>query len=124
MFARIQPARGAPVASTLYMALTGLVLFFLPFLNGLFGGVAGGFKATSLGRALMAALAASVMVPATLLFLYSFEQPDFLRLFYGLGFEGWAALHAVGQVLGAVFGHAVNPDRLGVSAHVRAPRRL
>jgi hypothetical protein len=92
-----------------YMVVTALVLFFAPLLNGFLGGVAGGFRAGTFRRALPAAIAASVAVPAMLWALYSFPGAGLHRFFSGLGFEGFAILNAVGLLLGAVTGVLCNP---------------
>jgi hypothetical protein len=92
------------VISVLTMVGVSLMTFYFPFLNSLLGGVFGGFFAKRWGRAFTAAAIASVAVPATLGFLYAFDSPDFLYMFYGLGFWGFAALNAVGMFIGAASG--------------------
>jgi hypothetical protein len=97
------------VVSTATMIVTSLVLFFIPLFNGLLGGTFGGFHARRLPRALLAAAVSSVAVPGVLRFLYLFDTPDFLRMFGGLGFNGWAMLHVIGTFIGAVAGVASRP---------------
>jgi hypothetical protein len=101
------------VVSVAAMVVTSLVTFFVPFFNGLLGGVFGGYHAGRMKRALGAALASSVLVPATLLFFYSFsysfENPEPLKLFWGLGVTGWVALHVLGTFIGAVAGALSRP---------------
>lgn len=119
------------VVSTATMIITSLVTFFIPLFNGLLGGTFGGFHARRLPRALAAATVSAVAVPAFIRFLYLFDTPDFLRMFYGLGFNGWALLHVIGTFIGAVAGVASRPlaltgrlhrARAGVSAsRVPAP---
>lgn len=92
-----------------YMVVPALVLFFAPLLNGFLGGVAGGFRAGRFRRALPAALAASLAVPALLFALYSFPGAGLHRMLSGLGFEGFALLNALGLLLGAVTGVLCNP---------------
>jgi hypothetical protein len=101
------------VVSVATMVVTSLLTFFVPFFNGLLGGAFGGYHAGRMKRALGAALASSVLVPATLLFFYSFsysfENPEPLKLFYGLGVVGWVALHVIGTFIGAVAGALSRP---------------
>jgi hypothetical protein len=101
------------VVSVATMVVTSLVTFFIPFFNGLLGGAFGGYHAGRMKRALLAALANAVLVPATLLFFYSFsysfENPEPLYLFWGLGVGGWVALHVIGTFIGAVAGALSRP---------------
>lgn len=97
------------VVSTATMIVTSLVTFFVPLFNGLLGGTFGGFHARRLPRALLAAAISSVAVPGVLGTLYLFDSPDSLRLYYGLGFKGWALLHVIGTFIGAVAGVASRP---------------
>jgi hypothetical protein len=101
------------VVSVATMVITSLVTFFIPLFNGLLAGAFGGYHAGRMKRALGAALASSILVPATLLFFfsfsYSFELGQSSRLFWGLGFGGWTALHVIGTFLGAVSGAASRP---------------
>jgi hypothetical protein len=97
------------IIATLTMVLVSSVLFFAPLLNGLMGGVFGGFYARRWGRALASAAVASVAVPGLFLFLYGWDTPDLNYMFYGLGFGGFAALHILGTFLGALAGVASRP---------------
>jgi hypothetical protein len=92
------------VISTLTMVGVSLITFYFPLINSLMGGVFGGFFARRWGRAFAAAALASVAVPGTLAFFYGFDSPDFLYMFYGLGFWGFAALNALGMFIGAASG--------------------
>ncbi|XXF78723.1 hypothetical protein P2318_02905 [Myxococcaceae bacterium GXIMD 01537] len=105
----IQPKHNTFLVSTLTMVFTSLITFYMPFFNGIVGGAFGGFHAREMGRALWAALVSSLVVPAILLLAYGFDQPDFLRFFSGLGFDGWFILHVIGTCIGAVFGAACRP---------------
>ena len=97
------------IVDVAYMVVPALVLFFAPLLNGFLGGVAGGFRAGNFRRALPAAIAASLAVPALLLALSAFPEPGLHRMFSGIGFWGFAALNAVGLLLGMVTGVLCNP---------------
>lgn len=106
------------VIATLTMVFVSAILFFAPLLNGLMGGVFGGFYARRWGRALASAAVASVAVPGLFLFLYGWDTPDLNYMFYGLGFWGFTALHILGTFLGALSGVASRPlvDRERVRA--------
>ncbi len=95
--------------SVVTMVLTSLVVFFVPLFNGLIGGVFGGFHARTLKRALAAAVVSSIAVPAILAGLSFFAGNNSLRIFSGLGFGGWIALHVIGTFIGAVTGAASRP---------------
>jgi hypothetical protein len=97
------------LVSVATMVFTSLITFYVPLFNGLLGGVFGGFHARRWGRAMGAALVNSLVVPAILLFAYSFDTPDLQRLFYGLGIQGWLALHVIGTFIGAACGVASRP---------------
>ncbi|QRK10163.1 hypothetical protein JQX13_08725 [Archangium violaceum] len=86
------------------MVLISSITFFIPGLNALLGGLFGGFFARRWGRAFAAAAIASVAVPALFAFLYGWDTPDMLYLFYGLGFWGWSLLNAAGMFIGAAAG--------------------
>jgi hypothetical protein len=107
-----EPGRSATfqhIVDVAYMVVPAVVLFFAPLLNGFLGGVAGGFRAGNFRRALPATIAAAFAVPALLFALYSFPGAGSHRMFSGIGFEGFAALNALGLLLGAVTGVLCNP---------------
>jgi hypothetical protein len=94
-------------ASVVYMVAVGLLLFFMPLLHGLLGGWLGGWRARRLGRALLAAAVASVVVPGVFWVGYfAFGPPAKTRIFYGLGFGYWTALYVACLVLGTLAGVA------------------
>lgn len=86
------------------MVLISVITFFIPGFNALLGGLFGGFFARRWGRAFAAAAIASVAVPAFFAFLYGWDTPDMLYLFYGLGFWGWSIINAVCMFIGAAAG--------------------
>ncbi|MFL5351723.1 hypothetical protein [Archangium sp.] len=107
---REAPSDGLPilrrglVIATFTMVFIAAILFFAPGFNALMAGVFGGFFARRWGRAFVAAALASVAVPAFFAFLYGWDTPDMLYLFYGLGFGGWSLLNAVCMFIGAAAG--------------------
>ncbi|PTL83083.1 hypothetical protein [Vitiosangium sp. GDMCC 1.1324] len=104
------------------MVLLSISTYFAPGFNGLLAGAFGGFFAKRWRPALQAAVFASVAVPAFFAFLYAWDTPDMLYLFYGLGFWGWSVLHAVCVFIGAAAGVYSRPeeDRLGIRREVMA----
>jgi hypothetical protein len=110
------------VISAFTMVFLAVILFFAPGLNSLLAGAFGGFFARRWGRAFAAAAFASVAVPAFFAFLYGWDTPDLLYLFYGLGFWGWSLLNAVGMFIGAASGVYSRPvaDRRGFRRDVMA----
>lgn len=92
------------VVSVLTMFITGLVVFFVPFFNGLIAGAFGGFHARTMKRALGAAFATSIALPAFIALFSFLAGPTQLRIFGGLGFWGWAALFVIGTFIGAATG--------------------
>ncbi|MDY7232326.1 hypothetical protein [Hyalangium rubrum] len=97
------------VVSVATMVFTSLIIFYIPFFNGLLGGAFGGFHAGRMKRALAAAVANSIIVPGILLLAYGVGAPDLLRFFSGLGVGGWLALHVIGTFIGAVSGAYSRP---------------
>ena len=95
--------------SVVTMVLISAVTFFIPLFNGLLAGAFGGFHAGRMRRALAAAFIASVVVPPALYVLFNVFSVGGIRMFYGLGFTGWAALHVIGLFLGAISGAASRP---------------
>ena len=108
--------------SVLTMVLISAVTFFIPLFNGLLAGAFGGFHAGRVRRALGAALIASVAVPGALYVLFNVFSVGGVRVFSGLGFTGWTALHVIGLFLGALSGAASRPLFSGDSRLAFAPR--
>ncbi|WP_375768412.1 hypothetical protein NR798_43155 [Archangium gephyra] len=102
------------------MTFVGLITFWMPFLNGMLGGVFGGFLAKRWKRAFVAAAIASVGVPAIIAFLYGWDTPDLLYFMYGLGFWRWTALHVLGTFIGMASGVYSRPlaERRGLRREI------
>jgi hypothetical protein len=102
------------LASSLWMILISLLLFFLPAINGLIGGWVGGYKAGSVGRGMGAAVLPSIVVGAVLwIALASYGRP-LLGFFGGLAVGLWALISSVGLLIGAAIGGVMAPDRSGL----------
>jgi hypothetical protein len=97
------------VVSVATMVFTSLITFYIPLFNGLLGGTFGGFHAGRMKRALAAAAANSILVPALIWFAYAIGEQQPHYIFWGLGFTGWAVLHVIGTFIGAVAGAASRP---------------
>jgi hypothetical protein len=97
------------VTSVAVMVFTSLVTFWMPFFNGLLGGAFGGFHAGRMKRALAAAVASSVMVPAILGFAHFISEQPSLHFLSGLTTWGWVACHVAGTLLGAAAGAFARP---------------
>lgn len=126
VLARETPTDGIPIKNrglvigAFTMTFVGLITFWMPFLNGMLGGVFGGFFAKQWKRAFAAAAFASVAVPAAIAFFYGWDTPDLLYFMYGLGFWRWTALHVLGTFLGTAAGVYSRPltERRGLRRHI------
>jgi hypothetical protein len=99
------------LASSLWMIVISLVLFFLPAINGLIGGWVGGYKAGSAGRGLSAAVLPAVVVGLSLWgILASYGRP-ILGFFGGLAVGLWAVISSVSLLVGAAIGGVMAPER-------------
>lgn len=99
------------VASSFWMVLISLVLFFLPAINGLIGGAVGGYKAGSAGRGVTAAILPSVVVGLGLWAIFAIFDAPILGLFGGLAMGVWALISSIGLLIGAALGGAIAPPR-------------
>jgi hypothetical protein len=111
-------SRHSSFADVLYMVVPGVLLSFLPGINGLLGGIIGGFRAASVRHALSAGLVAALAVPATVGLLGLLSRDGFSSyFFFGLGFWGFALVTALGYLAGSLLGAA----SAGSSHLVRLP---
>jgi hypothetical protein len=99
------------LASSLWMIVISLVLFFLPAINGLVGGAVGGYKAGSAGRGMIAALLPSVVVGLSLWGLLAAYGRPILGFFGGLAVGLWALISSVALLIGAAIGGVMAPPR-------------
>lgn len=95
--------------SVVVMVFISLITFWMPFVNGLLGGAIGGFHAGRMKRALAAAVASSVMVPAILGFAHLMSRQPGLRFLMDLTTGQWVACHVAGTLLGAAAGAFARP---------------
>lgn len=99
------------LASSLWMIVISLVLFFLPAVNGLIGGAVGGYKAGSAGRGIVAAILPSIVVGLSLWGLLAAYDKPILGFFGGLAVGLWALISSVALLIGAAIGGVMAPDR-------------
>lgn len=99
------------LASSVWMIVISLVLFFVPAINGLIGGAVGGYKAGSVGRALTAAVLPSIIVGLSLWGLLATFVGLTLGFVGGLAVGVWALISSVSLLLGAAIGGMLAPDR-------------
>jgi hypothetical protein len=89
---------------SLWMVGITLLLFFLPLVNGLLGGLVGGYKVGTPGRALAAAILPGVVVAVGLWLLLALLDLPFLGFFAGLAAGLAVLLSEVGLLVGAIGG--------------------
>src|SRR5690606_20293773 len=99
------------LASSLWMIVVSLLLFFVPAVNGLVGGAVGGYKAGSAGRGIMAAVLPSIVVGLSLWGLLAWYDRPVLGFFGGLAVGLWALISSVALLIGAAIGGVLAPNR-------------
>lgn len=100
--------RSSIVAGSLWMIALTLVLFFLPLINGIIGGLVGGYKVGGAGRALLAAILPAVVVAAGLWILFAVADAPVWGLLAGLTGAVLVILADVGIFIGAAIGGALS----------------
>lgn len=105
-----QAERSSIVASSIWMIVVSLLLFFLPAVNGLIGGAVGGYKAGAVGRALGAAVLPAVVVGLGLWVLLALLDLPIIGFISGIAVGLWALLSSIGVLLGALIGGALAPS--------------
>lgn len=99
------------VASSFWMIVISLVLFFLPAINGLIGGAVGGYKAGSAGRGLTAAILPAIIVGLGLWGIFAIFDAPIIGFIGGLAVGLWALISSIGLLIGAAVGGAMAPAR-------------
>lgn len=99
--------RSSVVGGTLWMIGITLVLFWLPAINGLIGGLVGGYKVGSVGRALTAAVLPAIVVALGLWILLAVLDLGVLGFFAGAAAGLMILLADVGLFIGAAIGGAM-----------------
>jgi len=106
-----QPKDSSIIASSMWMILVSLLLFFLPAVNGLIGGAVGGYKAGSVKRGLFAAVLPAVVVGILLWVIFAIFGAPLIGFIGGLAIGVWALLSSLGLLVGALIGGAMAPPR-------------
>lgn len=106
----VPPERRSVVVGALWMIGLSIALFFLPLVNGFIGGLVGGYKVGTVGRALLAALLPAAFVALALWVLFAVFQAPVVGLLAGAAVGIWILLSDVGIFLGAALGGAIGPD--------------
>jgi hypothetical protein len=103
--------RSSILAGSFWMIAISLVLFFLPLVNGLIGGLVGGYKVGGLGRALIAAILPAAIVALGLWLLFALGNAPFWGAVAGLTGAMLVVLADVGIFVGAAIGGALAARR-------------
>jgi len=106
-----QPKDSSIIASSMWMILVSLLLFFLPAVNGLIGGAVGGYKAGSAKRGLIAAVLPAVVVGILLWVIFAIFDAPLIGFIGGLAVGIWALFSSLGLLVGALIGGAMAPPR-------------
>lgn len=88
----------------LWMIGVTLALFFLPILNGLIGGLIGGYKVGSLKRALAAAVLPALVAAVGLWVIFAVLGAPIFGVLAGAGVAVMIGLSEIGIFLGAAIG--------------------
>lgn len=90
------------INGSLWMVGITLALFFIPAVNGLIGGLVGGYKIGSPKNALIAAVLPAVVIGVGLVFFFSILGFPVLGFFAGAAIGALVALSEVGLLIGAL----------------------
>ncbi len=99
------------VEGSLWMIGLTLALFFLPAVNGLIGGLIGGYRVGHFGRALLAAILPSIVVAIGLVLIFALFNAPVWGLFAGATGALIVFLADLGIFVGAAIGGALGQSR-------------
>jgi hypothetical protein len=108
---RVPQRRSSIVAGTLWMVFLSLLLFFFPLINGFVGGLVGGYKVGTVGRALSAAVLPAALIAVGLWVLFAVLNLPLIGLLTGAAIGVVVALSEVGLFLGAALGGMLAANR-------------
>ena len=100
----MREGRGNVVTASLLMVGITLVLFFLPFINGLIGGAVGGYVLADVKRAVLAAILPAVLVSLLLMGIFALFGSPIVGIFAGMTAAALVFFADVGIFIGAVIG--------------------
>jgi hypothetical protein len=92
------------IAASFWMIAITLLLFFLPFVNGIIGGAVGGYMAGDVRRAMAAAILPAILAGIGLWVLLVFIGAPILGFFAGMAGGILVLLADLGIFLGALVG--------------------
>lgn len=99
--------RSSIVAGSLWMIGVTLVLFFLPLINGVIGGLVGGYKVGGVRRALTAAILPAVAAAVGLWIIFAIAEAPVWGFLAGLTAATLVVLADLGIFIGAAIGGAL-----------------
>lgn len=111
--ARTQRDRSNVVVGSAWMVGLALLFFWLPAINGLLGGVVGGYKVGTLGRALAAAVLPAILVALGMWLLFAAFDLGGWGLLAGIGMGALIVFADLGIFIGAAIGGAVAQSQRG-----------
>lgn len=92
------------VEGSAWMIAISLLLFFLPAVNGLIAGVAGGWRVGTVKGGLKAAILPAIVVSIGLWLMLIVFQLPFIGFLVGLAAGTWIAVSNLGLFVGAAVG--------------------
>lgn len=101
-------AASIPVGSA-WMVLITLVLFFLPAINGLIGGLVGGYKVGTAGRGIMAALIPAVVAGVGIWILFAVFSAPAWGILAGATATTLLIISELSLFVGAILGGLLSP---------------
>lgn len=104
----VSPQRSSIIAGSLWMIGVTLVLFFLPLINGIVGGIIGGYKVGGAKRAMLAAILPAFVVAIGLWLIFALADAPVWGFLAGLTAAALVALADVGIFIGAAIGGAMS----------------
>jgi hypothetical protein len=106
-----QVANANIIGGSLWMVGISLVLFFLPAINGLVGGLVGGYKVGTPRNALIAAILPAVVIGIGLVLFFNVLGFPVLAFFAGITIASLVALSEVGLLVGAWIGGFIRAQK-------------
>lgn len=103
----IERRSSSVLGGAVLMIVISALLFFLPAINGFVGGLVGGYKVGSLGRAIMAALLPALVLAAFVWLVMAVFNLPVVGLLSGLALWVVLVLSSVSLVVGAAIGGAM-----------------
>jgi hypothetical protein len=100
------------VKGSLWMALLGLALFWVPAVNGLVAGLIGGYRIGNIWRALLVAAISGVVLGLGIWALFAALSP-YIGLVAGVAIASWVLVSEVGLFAGAALGAMSHPVEAG-----------